>query len=213
MAWLSFITPLTLYRKKTASGTLLEVFERYGQLRLHLDGHPQSNSSYRRDWKKIFRRSHVSAMPQHGSALVLGLGGGDMAYILKQMHPTWHVTFVELEHEVIEVARTYFGVSNTKGQTIILRDAQAYVANNKTTHDLVVVDLYSGDDVPSFVSESIFLRNIARALKPKGLALFNYASHTFSAGDFIAFEKRLRTVFTSVVRMKTWGHTFYLATV
>jgi spermidine synthase len=199
-----------MYSEKTKSGSIVEV-RGWWRRKLFIDGYPQTQAAYRRDWKTILSRSMVEDLPRRGSALVLGLGGGDLACILDKLRPGWKTVFVELEPEVVQVAEEYFGIGTTNERTIVVGDAQIYMERNLKKHDLVIVDLYSGDDVPTFVSGGKFLGEIVKALKPGGKAIFNYASHSFRDKDFAVFEGKLKSAFGSVTTLKTWGHTYYLA--
>lgn len=200
-----------MYRVKTKRGSVIEV-KGLWRRKLYIDGYPQTQQSYRRDWKTILHRSRVDDLPNGGSALVLGLGGGDLIKLLTYQHTNVEITAVELEGEVVEVAKKYFGVAESDTVRIVVHDASKYMARNRERHDLVIVDLYSGDDVPKFVSSEKFLLDVAKSLKPKGKAIFNYASHSFGENDFARFERELKSVFESVTPLKTWGHTYYLAT-
>lgn len=90
-------------------------------------------------------------------------------------------------------------------------NAEKYMKKNRSKHDLLIVDLYNGDDVPIFVSSDIFLRQIAKAIKKKGKVVINYASHSFGENDFVRFEQKLAKYFPVVKRLRTWGHTYFLA--
>lgn len=198
-----------MYRAKTKRGSVIEV-RGWWCKKLFIDGYPQTQWSYWRDWKTILRRSGLDDLSHRGSALVLGLGGGDLAKILDKLRPDWTTVFVELVPEVVKVAEEYFGVGTTSKRNIVVSDAQIYIVTNRKRHDLVIVDLYNGDDVPKFVSSGKFMREVVRALKPGGKAIFNYASHSFGVNDFDRFERKLKSVFDSVTMLKTWGHTYYL---
>ncbi len=192
-------------------GSLIEVRQSWGGKTLYIDGHPQSQRCYRRDWNTIFKKSGVREISDGASVLMLGLGGGDVIKLLTHLQPKVTITAVELESEVVQVARDYFGVHESDKVKIVVADAQDHMRINKLKYDLVIVDLYSGDDVPKFVSGKQFLLQLARVVKSKGLAIINYASHSFREGDFDRFESKLRRIFGSVKRIKTWGHTYFVA--
>lgn len=198
-----------MYRVKTKLGSVIEV-KGWWRRKLYINGYPQTQWSYRRDWKTILRRSRVDNLPRNGSALVLGLGGGDVVKLLTNYQTNVTIVAVEIEKEVVEVASKYFGIRNDEKLTVVIADAKKYMNNNRAKYDLVVVDLYSGDEVPEFVTTDRFLRQIAKALKHGGKAIFNYASHSFGGKEFAAFERKLKSVFDSVTPLNTWGHTYYL---
>lgn len=205
---LSFIAPIVLYRNITKHNSVIEVREVSGRRRLYIGGYPQSQSSYRRDWRTILRKAGVDRLGQP-DILVLGLGGGDVIKLLQKMIGGASITAVELEGAVIEVAKKYFGVLKSPKLKIVLADANKYLENNGVKYDLVVVDLYSGDDVSAFVTTTEFLKHVAKSLNSSGKVIINYASHGFTQKDFAEFESKLRDNYVSVTQLKTWGHTYY----
>ncbi len=207
---LSFISPILLYRNMTKRNSMIEVREVAGRRRLYIDGYPQSQIAYRRDWKTILKKAAIGRLPRGARILVLGLGGGDVVKLLKNYQSEATIAAVELEREVVTVAREYFGISAGPKLKIVVADAKKYMAANNTNYDLVVVDLYNGDDVPALVTSETFLDHVANALSNKGKAIFNYASHDFIPKDFAEFEQKLHVSFRYVTQLKTWGHTYYL---
>lgn len=178
---------------------------------MDLDGYPQSGSGYQRYWKNIFSRALIADLPKSSKMLVLGLGGGDIVKLLTNCQPNFQVTAVEIDQEIAQVAEKYFGIKESRRLRIIIEDAEKYMRANKIKYDLVIVDLYNGDGVPGFVSSAQFLREVAKALKPTRLAIFNYASHSFRERDFWLFEQKLQRVFADHKQYKHCGHPYYLA--
>jgi spermidine synthase len=189
----------------------IEIRKKWWQRELYIDGFPQSGSWYRSIWKKLFVHKMRLRRDKHYKILLLGLGGGDIVKILRKRGILFEADIVELEQEVIDIAKQYFFVVPDDQIRIYAEDAKTYVADNTNHYDLVVVDLYGGDSIPKFVETKEFLTHVATALSPSGQAIFNYASHSFREQDFVSFEKQLQQIFTSVQQQKIWGHTFYLA--
>jgi spermidine synthase len=211
MTWLSYIVPVTRFKGITRKGTLIEVREIFGKKKLDLNGYPQSNPSYVHHWKNIFTSANIVDLPTKSKILVLGLGGGDIARILEGINANWHLTMIELEPEVVVVAKQYFGITDTVHRSIVVANAKKYMESNIKKYALVIVDLYSGDSIPTFVISNKFLVNVRHALRKEGLAIFNYASHSFRDNDFSLFESKLNKIFSKVIKKVYWGHTFYIA--
>jgi spermidine synthase len=189
---------------------MIEVRQLFGHTKLDLDGYPQTNDHYFRYWTKLYKLTGMCHA--HASlALMLGLGGGILANLLANRMQKLNTTFVELENEVVDVARDYFGITDNTKRKIVVGDAKVFMGENIKKYDLVIVDLYSGDDVPIFVSGTKFLNQIKLAIGTKGKAIFNYASHSFRKLDFVQFELKLQARFTNVNKVVYSGHTFYLA--
>lgn len=210
MKLFSFIIPILLYKQRSKLGTMIEVRQLFGHTKLDLDGYPQTNDHYFRYWTNIHKLIAMDPT-KNSQALILGLGGGNLATLLADRMPKINTTFVELESEVVDVARDYFGVTENSKRKIVVSDAKVFMGKNIKKYDLVIVDLYMGDDVPIFVRGGRFLNQIRRAIGAKGKAIFNYASHSFSKIDFVEFELKLQARFTNVNKVVYSGHTFYLA--
>ena len=208
---LSYISPIRLYRVVTKHNSILEVFEVAGRIQLFLDGFPQSNKAYLRDWRTILTRAKVSDLSPQSKVLLLGLGGGNVITLLRSLLNDASYTAIELEPEVVRVAQKYFGIGEFPKLQIVVRDAASFIHDNRTDFDLIVVDLYSGDDIPTFVSSNKFLKGLSSSLRVQGKVIINYASHNFKSQDFAKFEKALSKHVTLVTQLKTWGHTYYLA--
>lgn len=88
-----------MYKAKTKRGSVIDV-RGWWRRKLYINGYPQTQWSYRSDWNKILHKSKMDGLPNHGSALILGLGGGDLAHIIDKLRPDWKTVFVELESEV-----------------------------------------------------------------------------------------------------------------
>lgn len=142
--------------------------------------------------------------------LLLGLGGGDVVKLITNYQTNVTMTVVELENEVVQVAKDYFGITPSENLQIITEDAKAYLERNKQNYDLIIVDLYDGDGIPKFVTTKKFLIDVKRTLEPCGQAIFNYASHSFRVRDFASFERKLKKIFSVVEQIRIWGHTFYV---
>lgn len=78
------------------------------------------------------------------SALILGLGGGVLASILRKLYPSSRlaISAVEIDQSVRDVAREYFGFSE-KDVQVIIGDALEHVGSCDPV-DCIIVDINSG---------------------------------------------------------------------
>ena len=92
---------------------------------------------------------------QPKSALVLGLGAGTVATNLSQKGVT--VDVVELDGSVLDIAREHFAFDDD-GISVTIADARTFVRTCPKLYDVVIVDLFRGDGIPSHVvSKDFFL--------------------------------------------------------
>mgnify|MGYP002214340628 CR=1 FL=1 len=96
---------------------------------------------------------------------------------LHALSPTLAIQCVELESEVLEVARKYFELA-TDGRlcTVNIADAHEFVGRAALTgdrFDIVIVDCFGGDGIAPAVSEGSLLRQLDSCLSPSGLCVVN----------------------------------------
>jgi len=130
-----------------------------------------------------------------GTYLMLGLGGGailrSLAHKLKQ--PTFDV--VEINPEIIAIARQFFCISDINSTTIYQQDAKAYVENCGALYDVIIIDLYQTNAYPQHCADAAFFKACQRLLKPKGLVAINCAN----MAQYSSLLNQLRHVFEGSV--------------
>lgn len=105
-------------------------------------------------------------------ALLLGLGGGTLAHLLRRRYPQLSITGVENDATVLALAREHFGL-DTAGVTVVEDDALAYLRGCWEQYDLVLVDLFCGEALPGFVTSRAFLRRLRGVVVPGGALIWN----------------------------------------
>jgi len=106
------------------------------------------------------------------TALILGLGGGTLAHLLRRRYRGIQITGVENDGEVLHVARQHFGLE-AADLTVVEADAFAYLRACRERYDLVLVDLFCGEAPPQFVTSHAFLRRLRGILEPGGALVWN----------------------------------------
>ena len=109
------------------------------------------------------------------SVLVLGLAGGSAARIARALAPDALIVGVELDAEVVAVARDAFDL-DALGLELIVDDALAVLKRERRRFDAILEDVFigRGDAVrkPSWVPEPAH-RLAARRLRPGGILVSN----------------------------------------
>lgn len=136
-------------------------------------------------------------------ALIIGGGdGGAAEEVLK--HPSIEqVTMVELDAEVIEVAKKYFasihrGAFDDKRLRLIVGDGLQFVANTGEKFDFIVLDLPDPIGPATALYEEAFFRDCAKALKPGGALTLHMGSPIARPERVQAHAERLARVFPIV---------------
>jgi len=121
--------------------------------------------------EEAFKYTHIK---QKDTVLILGLGGGNFIKKIQQdfLH-TGKITAVELDKEIIRIAKDEFGINTNDKIEIFHQDAAKFIKNTKNTYDFIFVDIFVDNLVPDFFYSTVFWNSIYSVLKPKGRFLFN----------------------------------------
>jgi len=84
-------------------------------------------------------------LPPHRrrSVLILGLGGGSAARIVRALAPRAEIVGVELDAHVVAAAREHFDLDQV-GVRIVTGDARSYLRRTRRAFDVVIEDVFVG---------------------------------------------------------------------
>ena len=148
---------------------------------------------------------HPAATAHVGPKKVLIIGGGDggsSEEVLK--HPTVEqVTMVEIDAEVIRVAKEHFGtvhkgVFDNPKLRVLVEDGLQFVRQTSEKFDLVVLDLNDpmGPAEPLYTTE--FFQQCRQVLSPGGALTLHMGSPTAQGAQVTELSGRLNSVFRIV---------------
>jgi SAM-dependent methyltransferase len=139
---------------------------------------------------------------QRRRVLLLGLGGGSVARIVRELAPRARITGVEIDPAVVTLARRHLGL-DALDVDVVVSDAGAYLARCRAHFDAVIEDVFVGGEAtlrkpPGFPSPG--LDRAAGRLTPGGVL----ASNTIDETDEV--HGLLRRHFQRVVRIGVDGY-------
>lgn len=131
--------------------------------------------------------------------LILGFGLGSIPLILETMFKKkYYYTAVEIDPEILRLANTYVVPDIQSGIEFQLSDAGTFAAFSKEKYDMICMDVFLDDEVPTELEHEDFLVNLKKMLKPNGILLFNKLA--FSKRDKIKsaafFKNHFKHIFT-----------------
>ena len=130
-------------------------------------------------------------MPQ--TILQIGLGGGSFARWIDSYLPDTKQTAVDINPQVIAVARSLFELPfEGENFEIVEADGAEYIKVFRHNTDAVLVDGFDGEQIIDALVEEPFFQDCRHALSPDGVFVTNWWS-----GDkrYPLFIQRLRTIF------------------
>lgn len=110
--------------------------------------------------------------------LEIGFGGGRTAWYLHRTMPDLEVTSVELDPEVFELAKRYFGVRLERNFNVSIEDGRRYIMRRRTQWPVVLIDAYRSAFVPFHLLTTEFYRLVKTRVRPGGAVAQNVEPNT-----------------------------------
>ena len=109
--------------------------------------------------------------PAGSKALLLGMGGGSIAFEILAMG--MDLDIVELDSRIEHIASKYFNYDTTSAKMHI-DDARHYIRRTKEKYDLVIIDLLLGEVQPSHVFSVEGFDDLKKILNEDALIVINF---------------------------------------
>jgi spermidine synthase len=150
----------------------------------------------------------VAYPPALDNILEIGLGGGRTAEYLHMHMPQARFTCVELDGEVIALAKKYFGFEEDARMRAVEEDGRRFFARDRGRYDIIMVDAYRGTFVPFHLLTKEFFTIVKSRLSPGGVVAQNIEPCTML---YPAAINTLRAVFANVEIYPTAGNVVAIA--
>jgi len=131
------------------------------------EGLTQSGGVAVKIWKTTLKK-----ISKCQNCLILGLGGGGNAKLVRKIWPKAKIVGVEIDPLMIKLGTRYLGLG-MNGVDIKIEDAFHFVKKESKKYDLILVDTYIGDEFPQKFESEEFLKLVKKLLTKKGIAIFN----------------------------------------
>lgn len=156
---------------------------------IQVNGLTQSGGVVEQIWKSTLKKVSDENI---NNILVLGLGGGTLAKLLRKKYPDAKITGVEIDEVMIELGKKYLDLDKYNIDIKIM-DAKDFQFKN---HDLVIVDMYSGDNFPKEFESDTFLKKLSKF----PTVIINRLYFGDKRPDTVRFGNKLEKIFSNV----TW---------
>lgn len=115
----------------------------------------------------------LAVTPDARRALVIGVGGGTLVKQLWRDHPALHIDAVELDAEVVEVARELFGLPEDPRIAVHVAEGRSFLEASRDTYDFIVVDAYDDDRMPLLLTTEQFMMTARAHMPEDGVLAYN----------------------------------------
>lgn len=139
------------------------------------------------------------------SILMLGVAGGTALRTLRHLLPDVSLTGVDLDAELVDLARLEMNLDET-GTEIIITDAYGWMKKNRRKFDVIIDDLYLAGDDDVFRAEPCdqrWLGLVKRSLSPGGILALNLVTGPGHRAKQIVTRARLGTYFPVIRSLRT----------
>jgi spermidine synthase len=129
--------------------------------------------------------------------LVVGLGGGTIPTWLHRHFPKTLIDVVEIDPEVVDVAKNFFGFRPDEKLKAHVQDGRKFIEQTRDPYDVIFLDAFSADSIPYHLATQEFLKAVRKAIKPDGLVVSNVWSRQ-SNKLYDSMVKTYQSVFNEV---------------
>ena len=212
MSWVSYIMPQTIARYSSRYNQDIRVLEEKGKKKLLVNGSRQSGEYVRKLWQHAFCAFGIIPSPDVRRILVLGVAGGTVIHLLHALYPDAVIDGVDIDGQMLEIGRKYFGLDGMECLTLVESDAKAFLGKSARANkhwDMILVDTHVGPEVPEFVSDERFLTLIRRSLAPRGMVMINYLRELQYLALSDKLRQKLKKIFPDVDETDMYFNRFF----
>jgi len=170
---------------------------------IQVEGLTQSGGVVNEVWRTTLRKIR-STKSEIRNCLILGLGGGSAAKLVRKFWPDAKIAGVEIDPIMVNLGKKYLKL-DAVGVDVIIDDAYKFVANSSKliaqSYDLILVDLYIGYDVPEKFQSENYIHLVRSLLVRSGTAVFNRLYFGEKRKEAEKFGEKLEKVFSKVERI------------
>lgn len=158
---------------------------------IQVNGLTQSGGVVESIWRETIKRIKIKKIK---NILILGLGGGTVAKLLRKKYPNSKITGIEIDPLMVELGKKYLKLEKSN-ISVLIQDAYKL---KKGKFDLIIVDMYCGSEFPKKFESEIFLKNVNNLLSKCGIVIFNRLFYKDNKNKALGFGNKLEKYFKRV---------------
>lgn len=119
----------------------------------------------------------IMALVPTGAVAAVGLGTGQIGCYQTESR---RVTFYDIDPDIVEISKNLFNYQMNCGpHTIVMGDGRLSLSRTDNTYDLILLDAFSSDSIPTHLMTVEAMQAYAAHLSPKGMILFHTSNRFF----------------------------------
>jgi len=170
---LSYIKDVHIEQTSSVFNDQLDVLYVKGEYQLVT---PEAIYSYGNKYDNFFEAFKQLKIQDHkiDNVLLLGLGLGSIPYMLEKFFKlNYNYTAVEIDESIIDMASKYVLNDLQSEVWTVCTNALNFVVIDKNKYDMIAMDVFVSDYIPSEFESVQYLQNLKDSLTEDGLLLFN----------------------------------------
>jgi spermidine synthase len=169
---------------------------------IQAEGLTQSGGIVETIWKSTLKRI-VNCKLKIKNCLILGLGGGTVAKLIRKNWPEAKITGIDIDSVMIELGKKYLNLNEYKVDILIADASNLSNLSNlpnwpNSKFDLIIVDLYQGDKYPEKFETDNFIKLVRCHLTSFGVVVFNRLYYGEKRPQTVKFGNNLKKIFSNV---------------
>jgi spermidine synthase len=143
------------------------------------------------------------AFAQHiDRVLVIGVGGGSIPMFLRKHYPSAHIDVVDIDPQIIALAKQYFNFSENHSLCSHAQDGRAFIENVQKPYDLIFLDAFTATGMPKHLATKEFLLAMKNALNASGAIITNMWSTATANPLYRPMLRTYQEVFDEVFTLR-----------
>ena len=183
---------------------------------IQVEGLTQSGGVVNEVWKTTLRKLKNKRTKELKNCLILGLGGGSAAKLVRKFWTDAKITGVEIDPIMVNLGKKYLKL-DAVGVDVMIDDAENFLSTIShqplrardpqgsailvISYDLILVDLYIGRDVPEKFESENYIHLVRSLLERSGIAIFNRLYYAEKRKEAEKFGEKLEKTFSKVERI------------
>ncbi|HSI12150.1 MAG TPA: fused MFS/spermidine synthase [Chthoniobacter sp.] len=115
----------------------------------------------------------LAFVPDPRRILIVGLGGGSLPRFFHSHFPETAIDVVELDGEVVEVAKAYCGFVEDARLRVHVEDGRDFIDATRESYDIIILDCFDAESIPQHLATLEFLGRVRSTLSSGGMVVAN----------------------------------------